>query len=111
MISAPDTTIASQEADAQALARACHALWTATMSLMVAFMHTQAPAHRYLMARRISRNFATLQAQGDCFTPASRESFARLQQRWSDKADRLAPQPERPQGGLGSLIPAFLRGH
>src|SRR4051812_11520037 len=71
------------------LAEACTALWTATLSLMVAFMQTRAPAHRYLMARKIARNLATLQAQ-DCFGAPSRASFAKLSRRWSDKADRLA---------------------
>jgi len=84
------------------LVSACTALWTATLSLMVAFMRTPAPAHRYLMARRIARNLATLQEQ-DCFSAASRASFAKLSRRWSDKADRLAPDEQRPRGGIGLL--------
>ena len=97
---------ASLEADmlAAQLATACTALWTATLSLMTAFMHTPAPAHRYLMARKIARNLATLQEQ-DCFSASSRASFARLCRRWSDKADRLAPQEHLPRGGIGLLQP------
>lgn len=85
-----------------ALARACTALWTATLSLMAAFMHTHAPAHRYQIARRIARNLATLQQQ-DCFTADSRAAFMRLSRRWHDKADRLAcqEQEQRPRGGIG----------
>ena len=67
---------------------ASRALWLATLSLMAAFMQTQAPAHRYLMARRIARNFDTLQAQ-DCFSADCRRRFARLGARWTRQADRL----------------------
>lgn len=73
---------------APTLQDASRALWLATLSLMAAFMQTQAPAHRYLMARRIARNFDTLQAQG-CFSPDCRRRFARLGARWTRKADRL----------------------
>jgi hypothetical protein len=86
----------------QQLANACAALWSATLSLMVAFMQTRAPAHRYLMARKIARNFATLQEQ-DCFSAPSRASFAKLSQRWKNRADRLAPEEQRPRGGIGLL--------
>ena len=47
---------ADTNADTLALSRACSALWTATLSLMAAFMQTSAPAHRYLIARKIARN-------------------------------------------------------
>jgi hypothetical protein len=91
------------QADAQALVRACTALWTATLSLMAAFMHTAGPAHRYLIARRIARNLSTLHAQ-DCFGADTRERFAALSERWQDKAQRLAPhEDQRPRGGLGLL--------
>ena len=70
------------------LAEASGALWMATLSLMTAFMQTQAPAHRYLMARRIARNFATLREQ-ECFSERSRGSFTRLSSHWNDKANRL----------------------
>lgn len=93
---------AESERLAAQMAQACAALWTATLSLMAAFMQTSAPAHRYLMARRIARNLATLEAQ-DCFSTRSRASFAKLSRRWSDKADRLAPQPPRPRGVVGLL--------
>ena len=89
-------------ADTLALSRACQALWLATLSLMTAFMQTAAPAHRYLLARRIARNFATLGDQ-DCFTEQSRASFVRLSGRWNDRADRLACQEDRPRGGIGLL--------
>lgn len=79
-----------------ALERACVALWSATLALMTAYMQTAAPAHRLLLARRIAANFRTL-AQQEVFSPASRESFARLQQRWQSRAERLA-QPQRPNG-------------
>jgi hypothetical protein len=90
------------------LASACAALWTATLSLMVAFMKTPAPAHRYLIARKIARNFATLHEQGDCFSGPSRASFLRLSRRWSERADRLAPQEQRPRGGIGLALPRLF---
>jgi len=72
-----------------ALSSACRALWLATLSLMTAFMHQRAPAHRCLLARRIASNLQTLSSQ-DCFDPASRASFTRLAQRWKTRADALA---------------------
>ena len=98
---------AEQQALASQLASACTALWTATLSLMAAFMQTPAPAHRLLMARRIARNFATLQQQ-DCFSTASRASFSKLSRRWNDKADRLAREEQRPRGGIGVLNAHFF---
>lgn len=94
---------------ALALVRACGALWTATLSLMTAFMHTSAPAHRYLLARKIARNLTTLHEQ-DCFTPETRATFAHLSRRWTDKANRLAPREHRPRGGIGLALPRLL-GH
>jgi hypothetical protein len=79
-----------------ALRHACGALWLATLSLMTAYMRTQAPAHRYLLARRIAANLGTLQAQ-DCFGAKSRRSFARLSSRWSETATRLAPTAHESQ--------------
>ncbi|MGE4240576.1 hypothetical protein [Ramlibacter sp.] len=70
------------------LAEASRALWLATLALMTAFMQTQAPAHRYLLARRIARNFDTLHRQ-ECFSAVNRQSFGRMRIRWNDKADRL----------------------
>ena len=75
-----------------ALNDASRALWLATLSLMTAFMQTQAPAHRYLMARRIARNFDTLRRQ-ECFSPECRGRFTRLVARWNDQADRLQGKP------------------
>lgn len=91
---APDTT--------QTLSEASRALWLATLSLMAAFMQTQAPAHRLLMARRIARNFATLREQ-DCFSPDCRSRFARLGTRWSERADILAGTT-RPSDGWRGLL-------
>jgi hypothetical protein len=97
-------------ASALALERACAALWLATLSLMTAYMQTPAPAHRLLLARRISANFLTLAAQ-DGFSPSDRASFSRLQKRWEHTAARLA-WPGRPQGGRGlmeALVPSLPR--
>ena len=91
--------------DMLALTRACTALWVATLSLMTAFMQTGAPAHRYLIARKIARNLTTLRAQEACFTSECRMIFANLSQRWSAKADQLA-QVAGPHGGVGALHPA-----
>ncbi|TFY97685.1 hypothetical protein [Ramlibacter humi] len=70
------------------LHEASRALWLATLSLMAAFMQTQAPAHRCLMARRIARNFDTLGEQ-ECFSQDCRQRFARLGTRWHRRADSL----------------------
>lgn len=75
-----------------ALQQASRALWLGTLSLMAAFMQTQAPAHRCLMARRIARNFDTLR-ELDCFSDDCRRRFARLGSRWHDQADRLQGKP------------------
>lgn len=85
------------------LAEASRALWAATLSLMTAFMQTPAPAHRYLLARRISRNFDTLSGQ-DCFDAGCRASFGRLARRWHARADQLAPEGARPPGRLQRLF-------
>ncbi|HZY19019.1 MAG TPA: hypothetical protein VFE82_11095 [Ramlibacter sp.] len=77
---------------APTLQDASRALWLATLSLMAAFMQTQAPAHRYLMARRIARNFETLREQ-ECFDADCRRRFARLGSRWQAQADRLQGRP------------------
>lgn len=86
-----------------ALSRACAALWLATLSLMTAFMQTHAPAHRLLLARRIAGNLGTLQGQ-ECFSERSRASFARLRSRWSERAERLAAQQQRPRQAPGIAI-------
>lgn len=80
------------------LAHACSALWLATLSLMTAFMQMQAPAHRWLLARRIARNLHTLGMQ-ECFAPECRERFARLAMRWESHAQRLQLHSDAPQGG------------
>ena len=95
-------------ADAFALSRACAALWMATLSLMTAFMQTAAPAHRYLLARKIAKNLSVLREQ-DCFTAECRMIFSNLAQRWTAKADQLAQPEDGPRGGIGLLQPAMLR--
>lgn len=105
--SLPESSPAAPLDARQELERACKALWLATLSLMTAFMQTQAPAHRLLLARRISRNFETLQAQ-DCFAACDRASFARLSHRWADTARRLDPQAApAPRGAV--LLQAIRR--
>jgi hypothetical protein len=96
----------TSEADHLALSSACAALWMATLALMTAFMQNTAPAHRYLIARKIARNLGTLNEQ-DCFTTECRMIFSNLSQHWQVKADQLAPNEERPRGGIG-LLPALL---
>ena len=81
--------MSSPAADASALSQACGALWLATLALMTAFVQTHAPAHRYLLARRIARNLSTLHEQ-ECFTQRTRASFAKLAKRWQRKAE-LSP--------------------
>lgn len=83
-----------------ALHRAATALWMATLSLMTAFMQTSAPAHRYLLARRISANFVMLSGQ-PCFSTSSRGSFTRLGNRWASKADGLKPRTGYTGGDFG----------
>ena len=90
-------------APALALAQASRALWSATLGLMTAFMQTPAPAHRYLLARRIGRNFETLSGQ-ECFDARSRASFDRLSRRWLERSEEFAPEPARPRGGLLRLL-------
>lgn len=85
------------------LAEASRALWSATLSLMTAFMQNTAPAHRYLLARRISRNFDTLSRQ-DCFDTRCRASFARLTRRWHQHAEQCAPAVAPPAPGLLRLF-------
>lgn len=89
----PAADAATLPVPATTLAEASRALWLATLSLMTAFMQMQAPAHRYLLARRIARNLQTLGEQ-DCFSEDSRRRFRMLQGRWRDKAERLSPHPQ-----------------
>jgi hypothetical protein len=81
---------------APTLEDASRALWLATLSLMTAFLQTRAPAHRYLLARRIARNFHTLREQ-ECFSVDCRRRFGSLETRWHAQADRLREgEPMRP---------------
>ena len=90
--------------DNSPLAQACGALWLATLSLMTAFMQTQAPAHRHLLARRIARNLGTLAGQ-DCFSTDCRATFRKLAARWDAQAERFAPQQAGESGfKLASLL-------
>jgi hypothetical protein len=98
----------AKNADALALSRACTALWMATLSLMTAFMQTAAPAHRYLIARKIAKNLGLLREQ-DCFTAECRMIFTNLSQHWAAKADQLAPREDRPRDGMGLLQPAMIK--
>jgi hypothetical protein len=94
-------TSAESASQSLALTRACTALWVATLSLMTAFMQTSAPAHRYLMARKIAKNLALLHEQEQVFTTECRMIFANLGRRWSDTADQLAPEgSQRQRTGL-----------
>jgi hypothetical protein len=95
--------------DYLALQRACTALWVATLSLMTAFLHNTAPAHRYLIARKIARNLSTLHEEEQVFTVECRMIFSNQAQRWTAKADQLARQDDRPRGGIGLAQPARLR--
>jgi hypothetical protein len=87
-------------ASACPLERACVALWSATLSLMAAYMQQPAAAHRMLLACRIAANFGTL-ARQESFSPASRDAFARLQGRWQGIAAGLA-RPTAAESGRGS---------
>jgi hypothetical protein len=96
----PDATPAGATAlPAFQLAQASRALWMATLSLMTAYMQNTAPAHRLLLARRISRNFDTL-ARLDCFDTGCRASFTRLAHRWRARAEPPAPAAEPARTGL-----------
>jgi hypothetical protein len=90
------------------LEQACRALWLATLSLMAAFMHQPAPAHRHLLARRIARNLATL-AEQPCFTADTRGRFARLAARW--EATAMSHRPDAPPvaGGMWQAVLRFVR--
>ncbi len=65
------------------LNQACRALWRATLRMMNAYLSTRGPAQRVMLARRIARNFQTLERESPQFAPASREAFARLSRRWA----------------------------
>ena len=103
-------TSGERASEALALSRACAALWVATLSLMTAFMQTSAPAHRYLIARKIARNLSMLREEEQVFTAECRMIFANLAQRWTAKADRLAPG-EQPRKGLGIFDRGLLKAH
>src|SRR6266542_1713768 len=98
----------AMNADALALSRACAALWMATLSLMTAFMQTPAPAHRYLIARKIAKNLGLLREQ-ECFTAECRMIFSNLSQRWTVKAEQLSQHEDQPRGGIPLLEPALSR--
>jgi hypothetical protein len=100
-----DTAASGENAsEALALSRACTALWVATLALMTAFMQTAAPAQRYLIARKIAKNLAMLREEEQVFTAECRMIFGNLAQRWSAKADQLAPDDQRPRAPTGGLL-------
>ncbi|TWO73304.1 hypothetical protein FN976_00190 [Caenimonas sedimenti] len=94
---------AEPSSDRQQLVLACRALWLTTLSLMTAFMHTCAPAHRHLLARRIGRNLATLAGQPDVFGADNCSRFDRLAAHWQAQAERFAPNADASSGGRGLL--------
>jgi hypothetical protein len=69
---------------------------------MTAYMHTSAPAHRYLLASRIARNFGALREQ-EFFDDCTRASFSKLARRWESKADALSPTAQRRRGALARM--------
>lgn len=109
-MAAPAATHGEQASDALALSRACTALWVATLSLMTAFMQTSAPAHRYLIARKIAKNLSMLREEEQVFTAECRTIFSNLAQRWAARADQLQPG-ERPRRGLGLFARGLLKTH
>jgi len=105
---------AAEEARASeklALSQACSALWVATLALMTAFMQTTAPAHRYLIARKIAKNLAMLREEEAVFSAECRMIFSNLGQRWTAKAEQLAPGQDRPRSGMGLLQAATAKAH
>jgi len=64
----------------------CRALWRSTLTLMNTYLCTRGPARRVLLARRIARNFHTLERESPLFAPASRDAFTRLARRWAHLA-------------------------
>jgi hypothetical protein len=105
----PDNGTARARQDLQDLAEACKALWLATLSLMTAYMRTQAPAHRHLLARRIASNLRTLHAQ-PCYGPDTCERFERLAHRWEGLARQHHPDhPPAPREGLLALLRRLAR--
>ena len=100
---------AAADNDLIALQRACTALWVATLSLMTAFMHNNAPAHRYLIARKIAKNLAMLHREEQVFSAECRMIFDNLARRWTANAEQLAHQEDQPRGGSALLQPARLQ--
>lgn len=94
-----------------ALSQACSALWVATLALMTAFMQTTAPAHRYLIARKIAKNLAMLRGEEAVFSAECRMIFSNLAQRWTAKAEQLAPGQDQARGGMGLLQAATAKAH
>lgn len=108
---APAADTEARASEKLALTQACSALWVATLSLMTAFMQTAAPAHRYLIARKIAKNLSMLREEDAVFSPECRMIFDNLAQRWSARADQLAPDHERPRDGMGLLRAAMSSVH
>jgi hypothetical protein len=100
---------AAADNDHVVLLRACTALWLATLSLMTAFMHNAAPAHRLLIARKIAKNLSMLREEEQVFTADCRLIFSDLAQRWNDKANQLARHDDLPRGGVAQLATGRLK--
>lgn len=105
--SRPQATVSHD--DRIALQRACTALWVATLSLMTAFLHNTAPAHRLLIARKVAKNLSMLREEEQVFTAECRMIFSNLAQRWHDKAEQLASPADRPGRGMAQIQAARLR--
>ncbi len=68
------------------LNHACRALWRATLTMMNSYLSLRGPARRIMLARRIARNFQTLERESPFFAPDSRDAFTRLSRRWAHLA-------------------------
>jgi hypothetical protein len=68
----------------------------------------QGPAHRYLLATRIARNFETLREQ-HCFPQDTRASFSKLANKWKRTAQRLSPNGAPETGMFTRLQRLFAR--
>jgi len=99
----PSQAPADHDRDRVALQRACTALWMATLSLMTAFLHNTAPAHRVLIARKIAKNLSMLREEEQVFTGECRMIFSNLAQRWHDKAEQLAGRADGPRGHVARI--------
>ncbi len=68
------------------LTQTCRALWRTTLSMMNTYLSLRGPARRVMLARRIARNFQTLERESSLFAPVTRDAFTRLARRWAHLA-------------------------